>query len=565
MNTLSRIISYSRPYWKQLTTSLITASFFGIVSAIPAYLLKQTVDEIFIKKFSYLVVPFIFCFILIFTLKALFMYLTSYYMNWVGTRVVNDIRYDLFSKIMNLPLSFYQHTTTGQLLSHFFNDIQMIQQGTSVIIKDGIRSFFEASFLIFFAFFQNWKLALLLMTVGPIIGFVIQKMGRARKNASAAIQKQMGGISSMLQQALIGIREIKAFNAEKIETRRFKDYLKICFTSIMHNVHIEASAPALVEVIAISGGSIVFYFAVQQVLAGILTAGQLTAIIASILLSYQPLKKIVSVYSDTQYSLAAAERVFDVIDQETSTIEDRPLQINSIKNSIIFENLSFSYGQKLILNNVSLKISCGQSVGIVGPSGAGKSTLCDLLLGFITPSDGKISIDGQDIANVSLASLRQNIGYVSQRTFLFNDTILNNVLYSCPEATIDHVIDACKAAHAHEFIEQLSSGYQTMVGENGTLLSGGQKQRITIARALLKNPDLLIFDEATSALDQESETMIRQTIDSLAGKKTLFIVSHRPSMLENVDRILMVDQGKIEETTHSAINKNLKESLMFLN
>lgn len=485
-------------------------------------------------------------------------------MNWVGTKVVNDIRYDLFSKIMHLPLAFFQHTTTGQLMAHFLNDIQMIQQGASLAIKDGIRSFFEASFLICFAFFQDWKLALLLMIIGPIIGLVIKKMGTARKLASRTIQKQMGSISSMLQEAIIGIREIKAFNAEQAETERFAHHLDRCFASIMHNVHVESLAPALIEVIAVSGGGIVFYVAVQQVLSGSLTAGQLTAIVAAILLSYQPLKKIVSVYSDVHYSLAAADRVFAVMDKVYPSTENRPYTLTSCARSITFENVSFSYDQTPILKNASFTIKQGESIGIVGPSGSGKSTLCDLLLGFITPTDGCITIDDQDISNVSFTSLRSNIGYVGQRTFLFNDTILNNILYAKADATPEQVIAACKAAHADEFIQKLPAAYQTVVGENGTLLSGGQKQRITIARALLKDPQILIFDEATSALDQESESMIRQAIDELHGKKTLIIVSHRPQMLENADRIVQVHQQAVTEISKATLHGQAKESLSFI-
>lgn len=565
MENLHRLLSYTKNYWKPLAFSMFTASLFGIVSAAPTYILKQTIDEIFIKKFSHLLTPFIIGFIAIFFLKALFMYLTSYYMNWVGTRVVNDIRLDFFKRIIHFPISFFQKNSTGHLMAHFLNDIQMIQNGASVAIKDGIRGFFEAICLICFAFFQNWQLALLMMVVSPVLGYVFKKMGSARKLASTSIQKQMGSISSMLQESIIGVREIKAFNAEEAELSRFKIHLDRCFSSIMHNIHVESLAPALVEIIAVLGGGLVFYVAIKQVLVGIMTAGQLTAFIAAVILAYQPLKKIIAAYSDVQYSLAAADRIFVIMDKTFEQQHERTEELSTFSRAINLNAVSFNYDNIPVLTDASLSIKKGECIGIIGQSGSGKSTLCDLLLGFITPASGSIFIDNIDITKISLSNLRDHIGYVSQRTFLFNDTIYNNVAYARPEACEDEIIAACKAAHADEFIQRLHSGYQTIVGENGTLLSGGQKQRLTIARALLKDPEILIFDEATSSLDQESELMIRQAIQELRKNKTLIIISHRPLMLENVDRIFMIQDHAIHELSRGDFNQHISGKLLGLN
>ena len=323
----------------------------------------------------------------------------------------------------------------------------------------------------------------------------------------------------------------------------------------MASAHVECLLPALVETLAVAGCSVIFYTAAHQVLAGTITAGQLTAFIAAVILAYQPLKKMVSVYSDIQYGLAAAERVFTILDIAVPATDSRPLELTVVKHELRFDHVSFSYDKHRVLTDVSLTINRGQAIGIVGPSGAGKSTLCDLLLAFSNPTAGQIYIDDQPISSISLESLRNTIGYVGQRTFLFNDTIANNVAYAQPNATREQIIKACRAAHAEEFIALLPNGYDTMVGENGTLLSGGQKQRITIARALLKNPAILIFDEATSSLDEASEIMIRQTIEALKGHKTLLIVSHRPSMLQNVDRILTVSNHTVSETASIASSR----------
>jgi len=283
----------------------------------------------------------------------------------------------------------------------------------------------------------------------------------------------------------------------------------------------------------------------------------LVSFVGAVILSYQPLKKIFSVYSEVQYGLAAAERIFTMMDLVYPSLQNRTNTLPDFKNSIIFNNVSFAYNDEtVVFNNINVTIVKGEAIGLVGPSGTGKSTLCDLLLGFITPTKGHLFIDGIDINNITLEALRNQIGYVSQRTFLFNDTIWHNIGYANATATQDDIIKACKAAHAHEFIMKLPQGYDTIVGENGSMLSGGQKQRLTIARALLKNPAIIILDEATSALDEESEHMIKLTMKELKGKKTLIIISHRPTMLQYADRIIAIENRNIheigkEQSTHN--------------
>ncbi len=546
MSSLKRLLTYSHQYRWKIFLAICSASIYGIAAAMPTYILKHTVDDIFVNKFSHLIIPFMLLFVFFFALKGIFMFFTVYFMHWVGNRVVNDIRIDLFEKVVYYPLSFFRKTTTGQLMSHFLNDIQMIQQASSMAIKNGVRSLFEALFLISFAFLQNWQLALMMLVVGPFIAITIKRMGARVKIASRGIQEEMGKISSMLQEIFVGIREIKAFGGEPVETGRFKRQLKNCFSSIMTNVRIESLMPACIEVMATSAGSFVFYVAAKQVLAGTITPGQLTSFIAAILLTYQPIKKLVGVYSEVQYGLAAAERVFAIMDMVHPALEDRTQELTSFKQGISFNNVTFAYNsEKTVFDKVDLTIKRGECVGIVGPSGAGKSTFCDLLLGFLSPTNGSITIDDKNINSVSFKSLRSKIGYVGQRTFLFNDTIKRNIAYSLPHASDEQIVAACKAACAHDFIEQAPQQYDTIVGEDGTLLSGGQKQRLTIARALVKDPDILIFDEPTSSLDQDSEMMIQEAIQKLGHEKTLIIVSHRPSLLKQADRVIKIEDGKI--------------------
>jgi ATP-binding cassette, subfamily B, bacterial MsbA len=564
MSSLKRILGYTKKYWPYLTLSAITASLFGAFSAAPTYVIKHTVDDVFVKKMEHLLIPFIIGFMLLFAFKGLFMYLSNYYMNWVGNKVINDVRKDLFEKVVHFPISFFQKNTTGQLMSHFLNDIQMIQNASSSAIKNGIRSIFEAVFLLGIAFAQNWKLAILMLVVGPAIGISISKMGKAIKSASVSIQKSIGNISSILQEVFIGIREVKAFNGEQTEIKRFSDYLKDCFSSIMRNVHFESFAPAFIETIAMLGCGVVFYVAAHQIMDGTITAGQLTSFFAATLLAYQPLKRLITVYAEVQYGLAAADRIFELMDRVYPANQYATLQIAQTaaqtekSSEIRFENVSFSYTPETpVLKNITLTLKQSERIGIIGASGSGKSTFCDLLLGFITPTSGHIFINGNDISTMALSDLRNKIGYVGQKTFLFNDTVYANVSYCQIQKTESEITQACISAHADEFIQKLPQIYQTNVGENGSKLSGGQKQRLTIARALLKNPPILIFDEATSALDHESENMIRLTLEENLKEKTVIVISHRLSFIEKMDRIFLVQNHQITEVPKKYLQDKL--------
>jgi subfamily B ATP-binding cassette protein MsbA len=445
----------------------------------------------------------------------------------------------------------------------------MIQVATATAIRNGSRSFFEATFLITVAFIQNWKLALLMLIVGPAVGVSIRRMGKAIKKASVSIQDSIGKTSSMLQEVFIGIREVKAFNGEKIEINRFSKYLKSCFYSIMRNVHFSSFGQSFIEVISMSGVGIVMYVASHQVLQGVSSPGQITSFFAALLLAYQPLKRLINVYSEIQYGLGAADRIFKLMDKMYPATENKHINVHVIEQElnkpfeIRFENVSFSYDNKeYVLKNINLSIKKSEKIGIIGPSGSGKSTFCDLLLGFITPNAGKILVNDNDISKMPMALLRNKIGYVGQKTFLFDDTIYANVSYSQQEKTVNDVLQSCKDAHADEFIQKLKNKYETVVGENGKMLSGGQKQRLTIARAMLKNPKLLIFDEATSALDQESEDMIKLTLQDSFQNKIVIVISHRLSFIEKMDRILIVKNKTISEIPKHLIQKQLKESII---
>jgi len=550
MNTIRRILSYTKHYWRRFIVSGFLSCLYGLFSASPAWLIQHLVDNVLVAKASSLLLPFIGIFISLFIGKALCMYFSTYLLQWTGYMIVNDIRRELFSRIIYFPISFFKKHETGDIISRFINDIGMLQYATSVSIRNGLRSIFEAVALLSIALYQNVLLASLAFIVAPLIGIAIKQTGKRIRRASKATQRDMGDVSSLLQEALVGIRSIKAFNGEEREHNRFASSLSTYFASIMKCVHYEALAPALVEVIAISGCCLVLGVASHQVIKGTITPGQLSSLFAALLLAYQPIKRAMSVYGDIQYGVGAAQRIFALLDETSNdTRNDTKQPLSPLTKEITLSNISFSYHpMQMILKGVNLTITHGSRIGIVGPSGVGKSTLSDLLLRFIEPGEGAILFDGTNIQDVSLKSLRERIGYVGQNPFLFNDTVYANIAYAQPGVGMKDIVAACQQAHADEFIRSLPDGYQTIVGENGKFLSGGQKQRITIARALLKQPDLLIFDEATSALDEHAEEVINQTITELSRETTVIVISHRPAMLASMDTIFTIKNHSLVPT-----------------
>lgn len=567
--TLTRLLSYIKPYKYHFFASALISGLFGIFSAGPVYLIQQLVDNVITSRNTTLLFPFILLFIALYIGKALCMYFSAYYLQSVGHSVVNDIRSELFEHIIYLPIPFFEKHPSGDLMSRFLNDISSLQHASSSAIRNGLRSIFEAISLLSIAFYQSFWLTSLASIVAPLIAIAIKQTGRSVKNRSRIAQKDIGQLSATLQEVLIGIKSIKAFNGEQKEISRFQDKLNGYYNSIMRCVHYESLAPALVEVIAILGSSLVLYSAVLQILSGALSPGQLTSISGAIFLSYQPIKRLIAVHAEVSYGLGAAERIFSLLDETEQGEQFSGTDMPPLTRELALENISFKFSNNeidpYILDNISLSIKKGDRIALVGPSGSGKTTLVNLLLQFYQPNKGKITIDNQDISQYNLASIRKHIGYVGQHPFLFNDSIEANILY--PERTSlkkthkKALVQASIAAHADGFITDHPEKFNRLVGENGSLLSGGQKQRITIARALIKKPELLIFDEATSALDQYSEDHIVQAISELSPETTVIIISHRPALLTQANRVIKISHGKLEETAGIASSETMQRSV----
>ena len=559
MNTVRRLLTYTLRYRMTFVAAGLISCLYGLFAASPALLLQYMVDTVLVAKQAHLLIFFVSGFVGLFVGKAVCMYFSTYYLQWVGYMVVNDIRRELFSELIYLPVPFFQRHATGDIMSRFLNDISTLQYASSVAIRNGLRSLVEAFALLSIALYQNVLLTGLSLIVAPLIAIAIKQTGRSIKLASRVTQNDMGTLSTLLQEAIHGIRSIKAFNGEKRERNRFAHTLGTYFDSIMKCVHYEAMAPPLIEIISISGISVVLFVASQQVINNTISPGQITSLFASMLLAYQPIKRLVSTYGDINYGIGAAQRVFALLD-EAHTSEHEPTlpHIPAPQKSITLNSVSFAYHAHMpILLDASLTIAHGERIGMIGPSGVGKSTISDLLLRFLEPTSGSILFDGNSINAYSVASVRTHTGYVGQHPFLFNDTVFANVASGSPHATMDEVVFACKQAYAHQFIMQLTDGYHTNVGENGKLLSGGQKQRLTIARALLRRPAILIFDEATSALDEESEKSIEQTVAALDRTTTIIVISHRPGLLTRMDKIFTIKNHMLVQTGTISPNHSL--------
>ena len=489
----------------------------------------------------------VFIIILIF-FKNIFSYLQSYLMAYVEQGVIRDIRNDIYRHINNLSLSYYHRTRTGQIISRITNDVTLVNNGVSASFVTMIKNPLMIIVALTLAVMISWQLTLIAMVVAPfslaIIGWISLKL----REQSKVSQEKMANVTSVLQESISGVRIVKAFAMENFEIKKFKHETQQFFKVLLKITRTRNLSSPLTEFLGTSVAVGILWFGGDIVLKGqLLTPDEFIFFLLLIFSIMQPVKELSSVNNRIQEALAAGERIFKVLDlvpeiQNTAN----PVHVDDFKKSIAFAGVSFSYNKKdHVLENISVDVKKGEILAIVGPSGAGKSTLVDLLPRFYDPGEGQILLDDINITDIDLGSLRRLMGFVTQETILFNYTVMNNIAYGLTDKSLNDVIQAAKIANAHGFIEQLSSDYDTNIGERGITLSGGQRQRLAIARAILKNPPLLILDEATSALDTESELLVQQAIERLMKNRTSFVIAHRLSTILNADRIIVLDKGKI--------------------
>jgi subfamily B ATP-binding cassette protein MsbA len=514
-------------------------------------------DDIFMKRDAQMLKLLPLAIIGIYLVKGAFSYVHACLIRSVGQKVIRDMRNHLYEHIQRLSLKFSNNIPTGALMSRIINDIAIMQHSVSNVISSLFLEIITMVGLAVVAFTRDWKLALIAFTVMPLIGFYTNKLGKKLKNISRRTQEKMANLNAFLQETFVGIRIIKAFCREDYVTENFRTQNQKYYRTVMKGVRADELTSPFVEFLASIGVGGVVLYGGYQVVQGHTTPGTFFSFMAAMMMMYPPVRKISKANNAIQQALAAAARVFEILDTE-SDIKEREdaISLPEISRNIIFENVTFQYnsGGEPVLRHIHLKVEKGMKVALVGMSGVGKSTLMDLLPRFYDPMEGRILVDGIDIKDVTLVSLRSQIGIVSQEVILFNDTFRNNIRFGKLDASDEELEAAAKAGYAHNFIMESPLAYDTVIGDRGVRLSGGERQRIAIARALLKNPPILILDEATSSLDTESEYMVQKALENLMRDRTTFIIAHRLSTVRDVDKIIAMKGGEIMEMgTHAEL------------
>lgn len=560
MNIYLRLIRFAKPYWGRLIfATLCTFIVAGLTTAIPGTI-KWVVDYIFVEKDAFMLIVLPIGVTIIFFLKGVFTYLQSYLMKYVGNRAVMDIRNRLYNHLVFLPLGFHTKNPTGKLMSKIMNDVGMMQVAVSSVMKDLLQHTVTAIGMIGVIFYLDWKLATISLLVLPLVYYPLVKMGRRLRKLSRKGQEKIADLSAVLQETLSGIKIVKAFGMEGHEGDRFADENRSYFNVTMKGTKLAEVTSPMMEVIGALGFSIILWYGGYQVIKGNSTPGTFFAFLTALQMLYGPIKSLSNISNTIQQTIAAAERVFQILDISTEKdMEKGSFKLLKVEKGVEFENISFLYeeSKEPVLKNINLNVKAGEVIALVGSSGSGKTTLVNLLPRFYDPAEGRILIDGIDIKEATLSSLRGQISIVSQDVILFNDAVRNNIAYGKENATLSEVMEAARAAYAHQFISKLPQGYDTVIGEKGIRLSGGEKQRLAIARAILKNSPILILDEATSSLDTESEFYVQKALENLMKNRTTLVIAHRLSTVKNADRIVVIEDGKIVEIgRHEELLKN---------
>jgi len=553
-----RILSYAKPYWFRITIALIMAQIVAATDGALAWLVKPIMDRIFVERNAEMLRLIPLAIVGLYVVKGVGRYVQNYFMRYANLRMVMDLRTDLFRKIQGMSLAFHKSKSTGELISRVMNDVSVVRNANVDVIKNLIRQIFTLLALLVVLFKRDWQLAAMACVTVPFAGVLIDRLGRKIKEITKASQEKRADLSSLMVDSFSGVRIVKAFNMEKQETKRFRKHLHKLYSLSMKKVKASELVSPLIEFLGSLGAAAIIYVGGMRVITGRLTPGDFFSFMAALMMMYGPIRRLTKVNNTIQAAIAAAERVLEVLDMEPD-IKDAPDAVGVLcfERSIRFDHVWFAYPddpETWILKDIHLEVGKGEILALVGESGAGKTTLVDLVPRFYDPTKGAVYLDGVDLRKLKRVSLRALIGIVTQDVILFNDTILNNILYGRPKASFEEVVEAAKVAHAHEFIQQLPDGYETVVGERGVRLSGGQKQRIAIARAVLKNPPILILDEATSALDTQSERMVQEAMDRLMEGRTVFVIAHRLSTIQKAHRIVVLDKGRIVEMgTHQEL------------
>lgn len=551
-----RLLKYLDPFTGRFVAALLCMGVYSGLTGAFTWILKTVIDKVLISKDMHMLFMTILYILGLSVLRSLSGFGQNYLTLYIAQRVTLRIREDLYEKLIALSHDFYSKHSTPRLMARVTNDVNALYNSLSRVPLNMIRDGLTVIIMIGALFYFNWKFALITVVLFPIASIPLVSFARKMRDASRKGQKQMGEVYSYLQESLMGMNIIKSFVSEEAEIKRFADENEKYYHTQHQFIRVDARSSPIMELIGGAAGVFVLWYGAKDVINGVWSTGDFMAFLLAAIAMYNPLKNFAQTNSLIQQAAAGAERIFEILD-ETPSIKnaDDAAAMPAFSKEIAFNNVSFHYPDKTnVLTDFSLKMKAGESVALVGPSGSGKSTLASLLVRFYDPQEGSISIDGADIRKLTIDSLRSQIGMVTQDTILFNESIKYNIAYGLKGASDSEIFEAAKAANAHNFILKMPHGYDTLIGERGLKLSGGERQRIAIARAMLKNPPILILDEATSALDAESEKLVQEAIERLMSNRTVFLIAHRLATVRKADRIIVLDKGKIaEEGSHKEL------------
>ena len=559
MKEFANILKYARPYTKSIIFAFTCLILTSMISLALPLIVRNMINAVVVLKNSDLLNSLTRDLVIIILFQAAFAITHNYILGFIGHRVTADFRIELFSHIQSLSLRFFQSRRVGEILSRMSSDITVIQNALVSIPVAVLRQTITLLGALAIIFYLNWKLTGLILLVLPPLMLFARIFGKRLRNLSEKVQDKIAQALVVLEEVASSIKIVKSYAREPYEKKRFENEIESAFEQSVGKVRISSSFGPLILGLTFLVSTILIWYGGQQVMQGTTTPGELAAFFLYALIMAGPIGTFVKIYTQLQETLGAMRRVNEILDiKPLVNSPENPVKLTSLKGHVCFSEVIFGYeADTPVLNNISFDIRPGKTVALIGPSGAGKSTIVQLLLRFFDPQSGKIQIDGDDLKSLDLESYLSQVALVPQETLLFGGTIRENILYGKLDATDTEMIEASKSANAHEFIVEFSNGYDTLVGEKGAKLSGGERQRIAIARALLKNPKVLVLDEATSALDNQSEMLIQEALEKLMVGRTTFIIAHRLSTVHNADKIIVLDKGSVVE---SGTHKQLMES-----
>ena len=549
------ILSLIKDSRVRLFVSAVCSAMVAAMTAATAYLVKPAVEKIFEQKDSQMLVLIPVVIVAVFAIKGIAAYGSGYLLSYVGQDIIRRMRNRLYNHIQDLPLAFFQREKTGDLMSRITNDVAIISSMFSSAVTGSIRDGFTIIGLMAVTFVQIPELAVFTFIIFPIAGYPLFYFGRKIRRVRRGVQEAWADLNAFLHETLTGAKIVKAFSMEDHERKRFEQKSRRIFRLEMKENKVKEMSSPLMEILGGLGIGFILWYGGRHVIAGTYSFGTFMSFLTAVGLMYQPLKKISRLNNAVQRGMAAIERIYYILERTSDVIEtDSPIPIRNGAHRISFADVSFKYDRDLVLKNINLEAEIGEIIALVGMSGGGKTSLVNLIPRFYDPSPGAVLIDGVDIRQISIATLRSQIAIVTQEPILFNDTVRNNIAYGRADASEQQIVAAAKSAYAYEFIESFPDGFNTSIGELGGRLSGGQRQRICIARALVKDAPILILDEATSSLDSEAEILVQKALGNLMKGRTTFVIAHRLSTIGNADRIIVLADGRIvEEGRHEQL------------